>query len=74
VNGLVVGPQPYGKQFLGFGPQNMGVVLAENEGGMWRHREACANMKQSHEETMVVRSTFLELDHIYNASRIKWFG
>jgi hypothetical protein len=39
--------------FLRFGPhQNLVGVSAGIGGGVWRHREACVEVKQSHEEPM----------------------
>lgn len=46
-----------GKQFLGFGSQNLIKVLVEIGGGIWHHHESCVKAKQSHEEPMTTRST-----------------
>jgi hypothetical protein len=56
--GLVVwASRPLGRQFFGIGDRD-GLG-----GSMWRHREACVKVKQSHEELMAVRCIDLELDH-----------
>jgi hypothetical protein len=46
-----------------FGHQNLVVVSAGMRGGMWRHREACVEAKESHGEHVAIRYTYHKLDH-----------
>jgi hypothetical protein len=52
--------------------QNALGVPAGMRGGMWRHREAYVEMKQSREEPVPIRCLDLKMDHF--ASGVKWFG
>ena len=56
------GPQNHRRIVFGFGPQNLVGVSTGTGGGTWSHREACVEAKQSHEETMDIGCTDLELD------------
>ena len=46
-----------------FGPQNLVGISVGTIGGLWCHREASFEAKQSGEEPMLIGFTDLELDH-----------
>jgi hypothetical protein len=55
-------PQNHWQTGSRFGPQNPGGGSEEAQGGTWRHRMACVEVKLSHEGCMAVGSAELRVE------------